>query len=94
MRDEGEGNVTIALTVLIELFGLAMMVFERFIETEPPRCVSHRDAQRAQGVYDVSAVNGETQRIEPVLPCNGREQSLAHQSTSAVDCATAHPGLA
>ena len=93
VRHEGEGHVAVALAVLVEFFGGAVVVLERLVEHDSARRVGHRHPQRTHRVDHVGAVDGKTQRVEAVRSRHVAEQLLAHAPTCTVNSAAAHPGL-
>jgi hypothetical protein len=94
MCDECEGDVAIALAVLVELLRCSMLVKERLLDSQTGAGLFDRNAQRTHRVDHVGAFDDELEGVEIVEMRDVFEETLANESARAVDGPTAHPCLA
>ena len=92
--DERERRVAVALPVLVELLGRAMVVLEGAVEHRVADRLDHVDAVVPHRVDDLGALDHEPQRIDAEPLADGVEHVLAHGAAGCVDRSPAHPCLA
>ena len=93
--DEGERRVAVALAVLVEVLGRAVVVLDRLVERRR-RPVASATGTRSAPIESTTSVPSTTQaqRVDAVRRADVLEQSLAHRPARGVDRPAAHPRLA
>ena len=93
--DEGERRVAVALPVLVEVLGRAVVVLDGLVERARRRW-RRRPAMRRSPIESTTSAPSidEPQRVDAVRRADVLEQPLAHGPAGGVDGAAAHPRLA
>jgi hypothetical protein len=93
VSDKGKGHMAVALSILIEFFCLAVMMFKRLADGNALAGFDDRHTERAGRINNLVVFNGEANRFDVVLCSHMFKQSLSNESTCTINCATAHPRL-
>ena len=93
VRHKGKRNVTVALTIFVQIFSLAVMVLKCFRENDALSSFSDTDTKCSNSVDDVGVFNHQPNWVNVVLFTYVLEKSFSNQSTCAIDGATTHPCL-
>ena len=94
MGDEGERRVAVALAVLVQLLGRAVVELDGLVEGHAGSGGVDGAAPRVDLIDDLGSVDGQAVDVDPAFGGDVLEQPLAHRLTRRVHRAAAHPGLA